>query len=197
MWCTALWSNENTQPLQWGMALAVSLAAAVLDIRSRRIPNWLTGPALLGGLTCAVIVAGLPGLADALVAVVVLMAPYFLLFLLAGGGAGDAKLMAALGAWLGLTNGLFALAGVCLAGGVLGILYAGFQGRLKEVGRNLAGMVLALWWFVVGRGRVVSLEQTRLPLTGSRTKMPYGVAVLVGTAVAAIGVMLWRSKIAP
>jgi Flp pilus assembly protein protease CpaA len=87
---TTLW-NTNLPFLQWGVVIGASTAAAVWDLRQRRIPNILTGPLFIGGLVWAIWVGGLPGLGEALVACIILAAPYVWLFLVAGGGAGDAK----------------------------------------------------------------------------------------------------------
>ena len=177
----------------WAVVITASLIAAALDLKSRRIPNWLTGPVFLGGLVMATALGGLAGLADSLVGALVMMAPFLLLFLFAGGGAGDAKLMAALGSWLGLINGLFALGAVLAAGGLVGISYALLAKRLRTVFRNLGGMILALWCLVVGRGRVVTLQQARQAAPQVKTRMPYGLAVFIGTVAAAVGVMFWRT----
>jgi prepilin peptidase CpaA len=181
-----------TQPLPWAVAITASLVAAAFDLRSRRIPNLLTGPVLLCGLVWATSMGGWKGLADSLVTALVMMSPFLLLFLFAGGGAGDAKLMAALGAWLGLVNGLFALGAVLAAGGVVGITYALLAKRMRVVFRNLGGMILALWCLLVGRGRIVTLQQARQSAPQVKTRMPYGVAVAIGMVVAAVGVALWR-----
>jgi hypothetical protein len=53
-------------------------------------------------------------------------------------------------------------------------------------------MILALWCLVVGRGRIVTLEQARQAAPLQKIRMPYGLAVLVGTVAAWIGVFLWR-----
>src|SRR6056297_2650346 len=107
MW-TALW-HDSVPLIQWATVLGASLAAAGWDIRCRRIPNFLTGPVLLAGLIWAAASAGWAGLGDSLAAAALLGLPYVVLFLQCGGGAGDAKLMMALGAWLGLVNGVVVL----------------------------------------------------------------------------------------
>lgn len=112
MWLTTLW-EQGLQPVPWAVVVAASLVAAMTDIASRRIPNILTGPLLLGGVVWAAWTAGPSGLADSISACVLLALPYVLLFLFAGGGAGDAKLMGAVGAWLGMVNGLIVLSCVC------------------------------------------------------------------------------------
>src|ERR1700743_2106458 len=88
----------HSQSIYATAALTCATVASVSDIRERKIPNWLTGPALLTGLVLHLCLDGLHGLgASALAAAIA--GGIFLLFYIAGGmGAGDVKLMAALGA---------------------------------------------------------------------------------------------------
>ena len=92
-----------------GVVGAITLVAAVIDIRTRRLPNPLTVSAFVLGLVFHLVVgflkAGFPGLTQGLLVSVGGFAVGFgLLFLMwvAGScGGGDVKLMGALGAWLG------------------------------------------------------------------------------------------------
>jgi len=114
-------SKPELLPIQWGVVIGASLVAALTDVHRRQIPNLLTFPLLACGLLTSFALRGPIGLADGLAACVILALPYVYLFVFANGGAGDAKLMAALGAWLGVFNGLVVLASVALAGVVLAI----------------------------------------------------------------------------
>jgi prepilin peptidase CpaA len=134
-------------------------------------------------------VAGLSGLTDAALGCVVLTAPFVFLFVFAGGGAGDAKLMGALGAWLGVRHGLVALVCVVIAGGVLGLAFALAQKRLGPVFRNFGGLLHRLLIHLAIRSfRNLTLE---LPKPPKLNRMPYGPAIFVGVCVAAMGVNLW------
>lgn len=190
MWALTLW-DQGSPSLQWGVVICVSLLAAVVDVACRRIPNLLVGPVWVGGLVWAAWIGGPPALGDAFVAGAMLAAPYILLFLFAGGGAGDAKLMAAIGTWLGLVNGAVALCCVSLAGVVLGIAFALVKKRLRTVWTNLAGARWRLLLLAFGQGR---WSLVRDPLVdGDMLKMPYGLAIFAGVCGAATGVLLWRT----
>ncbi len=182
MW-NSLW-NAGNPPLQWGIVIAASLAAAIADLKWRRVPNRLTGPVFLGGLAWSAAAGGSAGLADSAVAGMMLALPYVLLFLWAGGGAGDAKLMAALGAWLGLINGLCALACISVAGIIWAIIFALARKRLQSVALSVSGTLFQ--WL----GGLHVTEPTN-PAAGN-LKLPYAAAVFVGSIVAATGVLLWR-----
>jgi prepilin peptidase CpaA len=78
-----------------------TLLAAIQDIRFRRIPNWLTVTALLLGLVYQLGFYGVSGLIDAGSGFALGFGTLFVLWLMGGGGAGDVKLLGALGVWLG------------------------------------------------------------------------------------------------
>ena len=169
-----MWNSVQPQ-VQWGVVIGASLAAAVWDILRGRIPNVLTGPLLISGLAYAALRAGLAGVADSAVACLLLSGPFVLLFAFAGGGAGDAKLMAGIGAWLGVRNGLAALASVAVSGAVLAI---GFALARAWCRRSRAATPAG----AVAKDAADRLTEVR-PIR--RTTVPYGVAVLAGVCIAA------------
>lgn len=84
--------------------ILVALFTAVaffVDVKSGKLPNWLTMPALLIGVAFHAAVHGWGGLSHSLLGSLVGFALLFVLFLIGGGGGGDVKFMAALGAWFG------------------------------------------------------------------------------------------------
>ena len=83
-----------------GVGLLTSLAAYT-DTRFWKIPNKLTFPFFGLGLVYQVCFGGFAGLQDGLLAFAVGFGTYFLLFMVAGGGGGDVKLIGALSVWLG------------------------------------------------------------------------------------------------
>ena len=185
--------NHPATPTQWGVVVGASLVAMAFDVRSRRIPNLLTLPLLVAGLTAAVATRGFAGAADSLAGCLLLGLPYVALFLFAGGGWGDAKLMAAIGAWVGFASGVTVLFAVAISGGVIGLAYAAARGRLRPVLNNLRLMGQ-------GAGRVAAGMQTPgdaaelMPESAAMLKMPYGVAICVGVcAAAAVKVLLWQT----
>ncbi len=176
--------------LQWGVVIGASLVAAALDVRTRRIPNVLCGPLLAAGLLWSTWYGGLEGLVEAAAACAVLAMPFVLMFLLAGGGAGDAKLMAAIGAWLGLEQGFIVLGCVCVAGGVLAIATAIAKRRLKVV---LANIVLSIYNFMVAvltsRSIGAAANEAR-PEQTEKLAIPYGVAIFAGVCAGAVVVLI-------
>ncbi len=185
-----LW--EHGVPLiQWGVVIGASLVGAVTDLTDRRIPNRLTGPLLVGGLIWAGYVGGVSGLCDSALACVMLGTPYVLLFLLAGGGAGDAKLMGAIGAWVGIVGGILVLAAVSVAAIVLGVGNALARKRLRLVLGNIVAVLTGLVLMVLMRGKLENRRDV-VPRIVNMQIMPYGVAIFVGVCIGAMGTLLWH-----
>lgn len=180
----------NTLLVQWGVVLGASLAAAVWDLRVRRIPNGLTLPLLVSGLAWNTWVGGLAGLASGVGGCVIAALPFVVLYLYAGGGAGDAKLMMGVGAWLGALQGVGVLLAVVTAGAVLGLTQAALAKRFREVTGRVA-QVARVWFGWISFGHVP-------PVTGPinethSLQMPYGVSIFGGVLIAAIGTLLWNA----
>jgi len=191
MWWMTLW-YESSFGLQWSVCILASAVAAYTDIQSRRIPNLLTGPVFLAGCIASFAFASWEGLADSLAACLLLALPYVLLFLFAGGGAGDAKLMGGLGAWLGLINGAISLAAVALAGVVLAFGFAVAKKQLPQVLGNLKSM-LGVVPFLADRSVSLAATPALMPAKEKMITMPYGLAIWVGVCLAAGGSYLWHA----
>ena len=75
------------------LVLGFVAIAVCTDLRSRRIPNWLTVSAFLGALAFHLAVTGWTGLASSMCGFATGFGTLFVLFLIGGGGGGDVKLM--------------------------------------------------------------------------------------------------------
>jgi prepilin peptidase CpaA len=171
---------------QWGVVLGASLIAALWDLKNRRIPNVLTLPLFAAGLLQAALFSGWDGLTSSFAAGVLLALPYVVLFLFAGGGAGDAKLMGAIGTWVGLSSGLVVLVFVSLFGILVALLKAAYKGRFFAVLNNIRVIVLSFMVFVGTRGRVNTVADTADAVESERMTVPYGPAIFAGVLCAAL-----------
>lgn len=122
------------------MALLVMLlAAAVFDVLYRRIPNWLTVSGVVFGIAINTVI-GSPegGLLFSLAGLAVGFGIYALLYALRAMGAGDVKLMAAVGALVGWERwfGIFFI--TALIGGVMALILVLARGRLKKTLFNVS-----------------------------------------------------------
>lgn len=162
----------------WVLALLVALWAGWLDWRSRRIPNWLTVSGFFVGLGINGIVSGWAGVKGGLegagIALAVLIAPVAL----RGIGAGDLKLMIALGACLGPWKFVNVLLVSIFIAGAMAIVEMVRRRRVKETFSNLAVLVRAFVTFGMGaRESLVTLDDP-----GS-LRLPFGVAIALAMVV--------------
>src|SRR5215204_6262922 len=104
--------------------LAIAAAACITDITSRRIPNMLTFGAAAGAVIVRGTLFGSAGVIDAAAGWLTGFLILFPLFFVRGLGAGDVKLVAALGAWVGPIEAVWMAMYASLCGGIVGIGYA-------------------------------------------------------------------------
>jgi prepilin peptidase CpaA len=157
--------------------LVVAFVACVTDVRTRRIPNALTFGAALVALLFHLAVSGLPGIQAAALGWIVGLAMFLPFFLLGGMGAGDVKLLAALGAWFGPGDAFWLAIYASLAGGVMGLVVALAKGYLGTALRNLKNL-LVYWWYVGPQPMdSVTLERSTGP------KLAYALPIFAGVMV--------------
>ena len=184
--------DPTTLLVPWIVVLGACAVGTVTDITRHRLPNWLTLSLWACGLVYSGVAGGFLGLGEALLASVLLAIPYVILFLCAGGGAGDAKMLAGIGAWLGLAHGALALVTIALVGGAAGLVvsFARSEGR-KTLG-SLAYATSGLLGLACGHlkpGECLAL----MPPSGGSRRIPYGAAILLGAASAFVGAQLWHA----
>jgi prepilin peptidase CpaA len=150
------------------LLLTFLAVAACTDLLKRRIPNVLTAPALATGLLVHTLTGGQAGMLLALTGMVAGLAALLPFYLLRGMGAGDVKLMAVVGSFLGPLGALHAAAVTLVLGAVLGV------GIL--VSRNLALMRAPAERFA---GELPEPGTARVSIRTE--KFPYAVAIAGGT----------------
>jgi prepilin peptidase CpaA len=162
-----------------GILLALMVLAAVVDARHYRIPNLITGAGMVLGLLVTMVEGpgtliglgrGLAGLALGLVALLPL-------YVLSIAGAGDVKLMAMVGAFLGVPDVLPALLFVIVTGGVLALGVAIRRGLTR---RTIANLVLLVRAATATAMTGVRGTDTQMMSAG---RLPYAVCICVGTAL--------------
>lgn len=155
-------------------------AAVAVDLRCRRVPNLMTGSAMLVGTSLSALLAGPGGLASALggglLALMILTPP----FALGGVGGGDVKMMGAVGTFVGPKLVLYSLCVGLILGGVLAAVTLFRHGRLRQ---TLSNVIVRISGAVATR----SLDPLRVATDDPEAvTMPYSVPLALGT-IAAVG----------
>ena len=159
-------------PLLFGF-LAV---AAWRDMKEHRIPNTVTAAGIIAALACSIMLPSGIGWMQSLAGLAVGFGVLFPLYLLRAMGAGDVKLMAMVGAFLGPVDGLGAILSTLVMGGVLAVAVALRRGAMRHVLENLR----AMWLTAAIRVQIPGMD---LPEIAQPTaaKLPYGLAIAAGT----------------
>lgn len=170
---------------------AVVLVAAVTDVRSRRISNWLT----LAGVVAGIVLNSFLNVdrynwRTALMGLGLAFAVYFPLYLLRGMGAGDVKLMAAVGAVMGPANwfAIFLLSNIL--GGVAAVLLLLSKGRLWGTLRNVGYMLYEL-----AHLRPPYMRKEELDVQSPKAMtMPHGLAIAMGSISFLVAAWIWAPR---
>ena len=150
-------------------------AGAAVDLRTRRVPNMITGALASVGLALAAAGLARVGVGAAFAGVAVGMVVMLPGYTLGATGAGDVKLLAAAGALLGPADILWAFLYTGIAGATLAILVAASRTRLRQTVDNLL-------WLVVSRGA----NRHEIEHPAARNRFAYAPAIAIGTIVAAV-----------
>ncbi len=173
--------------IAWIVPAIVSVVAAVVDVRQFRVPNRLTLPLCASGLLFHTVLCGWAGLERSAGGLIVGGLLLILFFLIGAMGAGDVKLLAGVGAWLGASNTLSVFLVASLAAGLYSLGVYALRNRLHEL-----GTILKILWL-----QLTSLRRHVAPaeVDGALQRADRRWHVMPFALMIAIGVFLVRWKI--
>jgi prepilin peptidase CpaA len=153
---------------------SVLITAVIYDLRFQKIPNWLTFSSFILALSYHTISYGILGIIfsvkGCMLGILLLIIPY----LMGGMGAGDAKLMGAVGALLGPKGIFVAFLLTALIGGFYAFAVLAYHGDLRST--------FSRYWFSI-KTFILTRKLIHLPLPeqGKTPRLKYGVAIALGT----------------
>jgi prepilin peptidase CpaA len=170
--------DQIPQSVAWLVSF-VLVEAAVIDGRTLRVPNWLTYHFAIAGLVFAFWKGGTPLLAWSFAGAGVGLLSLLPLYAIGGMGAGDVKLMAGMGAWIGPWFTLWAFMSTALVGGLMGLAMMAYSG-------NLLGHFVMMQ--TIGREIMAIRNPTELSARAAERKprmllLPYGIPIAVGSII--------------
>ncbi len=159
------------------VAVIVATVACAIDLKTRRIPNFLTFSVAALGMAFGAWTGGPEGAMNSSAGWIAGLAIFFVPFALRGLGGGDVKLLAALGAWVGPTDVIWVALYAGVIGGVLALSMALNNKYLRTAFVNI-GRLFA-YWRVQGVTVMpeLTLDQSTAP------KLAYALPILCGTMV--------------
>ncbi len=166
------------QPAAAVLAVLLLIAASI-DCRTYRIPNWLTGSGMVFGLLYNTIANaswtdGLLGAFAGLAVGLLVLLPVYVLRVM---GAGDVKLMAMVGAFIGFPDILQAVVCSLVVGGIAAVGVSLYRRAFRRMTVNVFDIVQSMA-FAAMAGQRPAPSLAAIPSVG---KLPYGVSIAVGT----------------
>ena len=161
------------------LLLALVIGAAAYDIPYRRVPNWITAAGVLLGLAMNGFLYGWPGLRMSIIGLAVGFGGYFMLYALRAMGAGDVKLMAAIGAMVGWQDwfGIFIV--TAIVGGFASMALMAMRGRVRKTLWNVGFVITEM-----KHGRAAYLSNEELDVRSSKAiGLPHAAVIAAGTLV--------------
>ena len=181
-WQTILLDNWHVK-----FVCLVLIVAAYIDGKELRVPNWITFPMVLSGIAYNVWDDGTSGLGLALAGTVVGLLTLLPLYAVGGMGAGDVKLMAGVGAWLGAWVTLYGFVATTVVGAAMAIVMVLYKRAAgKHYGQFL--MILFEWMTIRDAKELSRIAAERKP---TMFLLPYGIPICIGC----IGYFLYAGMI--
>lgn len=159
------------------ITLIIIIIAMLWDLRTRKIPNIITLPIIFIGIIINFFNNGFTGIGNSLLGLVIGIMLLLLPFIMKGIGAGDVKLLGAIGALNGVGFVFNTFLYSAIAGGILAIIYAFYKGYLRT-------LTTKLFSFIIGFITKTTNKETIKMMNERSLKFPYGIALFFGTITA-------------
>jgi prepilin peptidase CpaA len=166
---------------------AILIVAAIIDGWILKVPNWLTFPLVFAGWAAAAWCGGFSGLAWSMAGTLVGLGLLLPAYTIGGMGAGDVKLMAGIGAWIGATATFYAFCVSSVVGGVIAVAMVLYRRRWHHH---------VLQFFKIVDEILVIRNADALSAIAAERKssmllLPYGIPIALGT----IAYFLWSGML--
>jgi prepilin peptidase CpaA len=161
------------------LLIILVLIAGYYDIRFRRIPNWLVLSGLVLGLALNSFLFEWAGLRASLLGIGLAFIVYFSMYLLRGMGAGDVKLMMAIGSLVGPGPWFFILISTGILGGIVAVILLLSRGRLRHTFWNVGFLLDRLMHFEAPYATNPELDVR----SGKGVRLPHGAVIAAGVIV--------------
>ncbi len=159
------------------------VVAAVIDGWQLKVPNWLTFPLVLSGIIYNTIAFGWAGLGASVLGTVVGLALLMPAYAIGGMGAGDVKLLAGVGAWVGVQTTFYSFCVSAVIGGLIAV-------AMVVIGRSWRKhktQFLTILGEMLTIGNPTELASIAAQRKSSMLLLPYGIPIAIGT----IGYFIW------
>jgi prepilin peptidase CpaA len=166
---------------------AILVLAATIDGWKLKVPNWVTFPMIIAGWTYAGSCSGWSGLGASMAGTALGLGLLLPAYAIGGMGAGDVKLLAGVGAWIGVNDTLWAFAISALVGGLIAVVMVACRKKWKHHQQQFVAIVDEIF-LVRDPARLSALAAER---KSRMMLLPYGIPIAIGT----IGYFVWAGML--
>jgi prepilin peptidase CpaA len=160
----------------WLVTITLIVAAAI-DGYKLKVPNWITFPMILSGWIVSATLLGWEGLGWSLVGTLVGLALLMPAYAIGGMGAGDVKLLAGVGAWVGGTITLYAFCVSAIIGGIIAVAMVLY----RRAWHKHYAQFFAIWTEMVTIRDPEKLTTIAAERKSTMMLLPYGIPIAIGT----------------
>lgn len=153
--------------------------AAYIDGKQLKVPNWMTFPMVLSGLAYNIYDNGYAGFTFAFYGMSIGLLTLLPLYAVGGMGAGDVKLMAGIGAWLGAAITWYAFVATVIVGAVMAVIMAFWSGNWEKHYAQFF-MIWNEWMAVKNPVKLAEIAKERKP---RMFLLPYGIPICIGSLI--------------
>ena len=173
------WQTLLIEHWQVKLVSVVLIWAAWIDGKQLKVPNAITFPMILSGLLYNTFANGLSGLGFGLAGMATGLALLLVLYAIGGMGAGDVKLLAGVGAWLGWEVTLYAYLASAVVGGVMALIMVARRKSWEKFMGNISMLLHELQTVKnpveISKNAAIRKPQMHL--------LPYGIPICIGSII--------------
>ncbi len=160
--------NENA------ILIAVLITSAIIDYKFKKVPNIITIPTVAAGIFIAFMERGFPGLSVSIAGLIIGMGLLYLPYAAGGMGAGDVKLLGAIGAVKGPWFVFITFLAMAIIGGLMAVVRMAFVMKRADM-RTLGASVRTAYY-------TRNWSALEIPEYARKEKIPYAIAISAGAA---------------
>ena len=161
----------------WGLVSAILIVAAVIDGRQLKVPNWITFPMVLSGWLASGVIYGWDGMAASLWGTAVGLGLLLPAYAIGGMGAGDVKLLAGVGAWVGASQTFWAFLVSAIIGAIIAVIMVVVSRKWRHHQKQFVSIVSEIL-VIRSPSKLSEIAAERKP---TMMLLPYGIPIAIGT----------------
>lgn len=161
----------------WGLVSVILIVAAVIDGRQLRVPNWITFPMILAGWLASGVIYGWDGVQVSLWGTAIGLGLLLPAYAIGGMGAGDVKLLAGVGAWVGASQTFWAFMVSAIIGAIIAVVMVVVSRKWRHHQKQFLGIISEIL-VIRSPSKLSEIAAERKP---RMMLLPYGIPIAIGT----------------